>query len=452
MNPRATIALLVFTLLAVGGLVWLGRVAPGTRDAAESRRYAAVFDPEDITEIDIARGDETVSLRRSGDSWNITAPVQDRADPEAVDRLISALRFLAVRDRRTPPDEAAVAEAGLAAPRFRVDLRGAESLRIDIGGNTAMPHELFARSGAKSDILRVPDTIAELAGAPVESFRDPRLTASVSDDIEKFTVRRADGQMTVRRERGEWFIEKPVSAPADPFAVRGFLEPLLGMRVVKFGASAPEATSLPGQTAEISMTPRGGGEDLNLEVMRGADDKAGTVVARFAPRGGLLEVDAAAMRVFDISPEALRDRSLGYAEPDTVDRISVQSGRQTLDLRREGDGWSDRASGRKFGNAQVDELFRSFNAARAVTFEPGTTAAAAGLQPAAKRLLFAAWLSENSAEDAAGGHTIAGAELGNGTGGTIYARRIGGEDIVTVPADLGGVLDRFFAEPAATAR
>lgn len=447
MNPRATIALLVFTLLAVGALFYLRKMAPDSRDAAELRRYALVFDPEEINEIDITRGTETVSLRREENSWRVTAPVDDRAAPEAVDRLISALRFLDVRDRRSSPDDAAVAESGLATPRFRVDLRGEQPLRVDIGGNTALPHEVFARAGGKSDILRVPDTIVELVGAPAESFRDPRLTASVADDIGKFTVRRADGEMTVRRERGRWIIEKPVGADADPRAVAAFLEPLLGLRIVGFGATAPEATSLPGQTATISMTPSGGGEDMNIEVMRGTDAAAKSFVVRFAPRGGLLEVDAAAMKIFDVSPEALRDRSLGYVEPDAVDRVLLQRGGEKNELRRDGDGWVDSANGKKLDNSQVEGLIRLFNETRAISFQPGVTTGSAVLDPPAKKLVFSAWLSENSAEEPAGGHAIAGADLGGQAGDAVYARKSGGSDIVTVPPELGRAVDKFFGEP-----
>ena len=82
MNPRATIALLIVTLLAVGGLFYLRKIAPATRDAEELKRYAAVFDPEEIEEIDIVRGTETISLRRDKDAWQLTAPVTDRA-PQA---------------------------------------------------------------------------------------------------------------------------------------------------------------------------------------------------------------------------------------------------------------------------------------------------------------------------------------------------------------------------------
>jgi hypothetical protein len=449
-NPRATIALLIVTLLAVGGLFYLRKIAPATRDADELKRYAAVFDPEDIEEIDIVRGAETISLRRDKDAWQLTAPVTDRAAPEQVDRLLTAVRFLAVRDRNDSPDDAAVAEAGLASPRLRIDLRGEEPHRLELGANTALPGEVFARVSGKTGVLRVPDDIVKLATAPSESFRDPRLTQSVADDIEKFTVRRADGEMTLRRERGLWIIEKPVSAPADRRAVQEFLEPLLGLRVVKFGAAAPETTALPGQSASITMTPLGGGEDLNLEVMRGPDEASETVVARFAPRGGLIEVDAMARQIFEVSPESLRDKSLGYVETDAVDRISIESDGVLLDLRREGANWTDAARGVSVSTEEAARLIALFNETRAISFQPGMTAKDAGLETPRQRIAFSAWLSENTAEEPAGGHLIAGADFGGEADGAVYAREAGAEEIVTISPELSRQLGELAGRAAGT--
>ena len=361
------------------------------------------------------------------------------------------MRFLDVRDRRDDPDQTAVAEAGVAAPRLRIDLRGGgEARRLELGSNSVLLGEIFARAGG-NDILRVPDAIVELATAPVDNFRDPRLTTAVTDDIEKFTVRRADGEMTLRRERGRWIIEKPVAAGADPRAVRAFLEPLLGLRIVKFQPPAPEAAPLPGQTATLSMTPLGGGEALNLEVLRGSGETVETVVARHAPRGGLLEVDASALRIFEGSPEALRDRSLGYGEPEAVDRITLEAGGRTLQLQRDGDNWQDRASGSVLDGTQVAALIELFNETRATSFQPGLTAEDSGLAPPEQRLVFSAWLSENTAEDAAGGHPIAGVDLGRTEGDKVYARVTGQQEIMTVPPELAETMRQLMgaSEPAA---
>ena len=439
--------MLILAVAAVAALVYARRHIAGTRDAEELRRYAAVFEPGDIKEIDVVRGDETLSFRRENNEWRLTAPVVDRASPEAVDRLILAVRFLEVRDRQPAGDPTSVPDTGLAAPRARIDMRGECDLRLDLGAQAALPGEIFARIGGEKSVLRVADTIAALAGAPVESFRDPCLTNLVADDIEKFTVRRADGEMTVRRERGRWIIDKPVRATADAQAVREFLDPLLGLRITGFAprADAGTAATLPGGSAAISMTPRGGGEDLDIEVRRQrAADGTETATVNLPARGGPLDVDIEALRLFEVSPEALRDRSLGHVDTDTVDRIILESDGRTMTLARDGDAWVAREDGRRVSGEEVEELAAVFNAARVTAFRTTASADDTGLAHPAQRVAFHAWLSENTPEEPAGGHIIAGADLGvSAPDGNVYARAAGSDETVTVPPDLVTALRRL---------
>lgn len=438
MNPRATLFLLLITLLAVGGLFYLRHAVAPTREAAENKRYAAVFDAESVNEIDITRTGGKISLRKEAGQWRLVAPVEDRASPEAVDRLLMAARFMEVRDRQPGRDPEKFQEAALVPPRLRIELRGEESEAIEIGAGTALPQEVFARVDGQRGVLRVADTIVELANAAPETFRDPRLTEFTSDDIEKFTVRRADGEMTVRRERGRWVIDKPVRAPGDTQAVREFLDPLLGLRIVSFGAAAEaNAATLPAQEAAISLTPRGGGDDLELRVMGAEAPSAGSLAAIFKPRGGDIVVDGVASSLFNLSPEQLRERSLGYVDADTVDRIRLESDGKTVTLQREGNDWVDDTDGTKRSAAEIEKLITNFNEAKVSGFRTTETAEMTGLSTPRQKILFYAWLTENTAEDAAGGHVIAGANFGYATAdGNVYARSATGDETVTIPAAL----------------
>lgn len=448
MNPRATLALLVVTLLAVGGLVFLRVSVPASRDRQEMERYAAVFDPEDIGALEIQRGSETLRLQRENMTWRITSPVEDRASPEAVDRLLSTARFLEVRDRAPISEAALLADSGLKTPRFRLRLEGARGHQIDLGAESTVPGQVFARTGGQDDILRVPATLVELVSAPVDSFRDPRLTDLVSDDIDKFTVRRDDGEMTLRRERGRWIIDKPVRTDADPRAVAAFLEPLLGLRITGFTpSSAPTdgPETLPGRIATLALTTRAGSE-ADIEITRGfgTDDREQPVTAQFAPRGGPLAVDPSALAIFDVSPEALRDRTLGFVDEDTVDRVVLTSGDRTLTLTRSEEGWIAREPGRPADSTLVTGLIETFNTTRVDAFRPPADSGQTGLNPPVASVTFLAWLSENSAEDAAGGHILARADLGHAASDqTVYARTDRDGEIVTVGNALSTSVQRL---------
>lgn len=438
MNPRATLILLALTLLAVGGIFYLRQSVLPTREAAENKRYAAVFDPETIDEVDITRGSGKVSLRKEAGGWRITEPVADRASPEAVDRLLMTARLMEVRDRQPGRKPEKFPEAALVPPRLRIELRGEKSIGLDIGAGTALPKEVFARVAGAPGVLRVADTIVELADAATENFRDPRLTEFTTDDIEKFTVRRADGEMTLRRERGRWVIDKPVRATADPQAVRAFLDPLLGLRVYSFGGATDNpAATLPAQEAAISLTPRGGGEDLELRVESAGSEGAVKLPAFFKTRGGNLVIDGGAAALFTVSPEQLRDRSLGYADLDTIDRIRLASDGTAVTLQREGADWVGMEDKQIRTAEAVAKLVDVFNETKVGGFRTTESVDATGLAAPRQKIAFCTWLSENTAEDAAGGHVVAGANLGFAApDGGLYARPEGSDETVTVPAAL----------------
>lgn len=440
MNSRATLLLLFVTLAVLGGLYILRQTVEPSRQAAEGRRYALTFDPESVREIGILRGKESISLHKEEAGWKITAPVVDRASPEAVDRLLLAVRFLEVHDRYPGREAEKFPESGLIPPRFHLELRGSRDLGLDLGAGTALPQEVFARITGERGVLRVADTLVDLADNPVDSFRDPRLTDLVADDIEKFTVRRADGEMSLRRERGRWMLDKPVRAKADPRAVRAFLEPLLGMQILSFGAQAKAvdpAAALPGQEASISLTPHGGGDDLELRV-RGEGNGEKPQAAFFKPRGGDLTVNgAAAASLFSISPEALRDKSLGFVDLDTVDRIRLESDGTSVTLRREGEAWVGDSDGKPRRAEDVNKLVTAFNSAEVNAFRTAESVADTGLNSPEQKVFFESWLSENTPEESAGAHPIAGVELGKvAADGGIFARAAGSEETVTIPAGL----------------
>ena len=254
---------------------------------------------------------------------------------------------------------------------------------------------------------------------------------------EAFIDRRylADGGLAPRSAAGAT-IDDPAEAAAQ--AVREFLDPRLGLRIVSFGAAAETgAATLPAQEAAISLTPRGGGDDLELRIRSADDASAESLAANFKPRGGDIAVDALASSLFKVSPEQLRDRSLGYVDLDTVDRIRLESEGKAVTLQREGEDWVGDTDGAKRSGEEMAKLVSAFNDAEVGGFRTTETAEMTGLTAPRQKIVFYAWLTENTAEDAAGGHVIAGADFGyTAADGNVYARSTTGDETVTIPAGL----------------
>ena len=89
------------------------------------------------------------------------------------------------------------------------------------------------------------------------------------------------------------------------------------------------------------------------------------------------------------------------------------------------------------GNEDVAKLVAAFNEAKIGAFRTAESAEETGLIVPPQRIVFYAWLSENTAEEVAGAHAIAGADLGRPSpDGAFFARATGSEETVTVAAAL----------------
>ena len=98
----------------------------------------------------------------------------------------------------------------------------------------------------------------------------------------------------------------------------------------------------------------------------------------------------------------------------------------------------------------MTRLLEVFNGARVASFAPSAGAAETGLENPSIRLRFYSWLSENSAEEPAGGHLVAGAEFGRtAPDGNIYARAEGTGETITVTPEILAEISALAGLPSA---
>ena len=112
-----------------------------------------------------------------------------------------------------------------------------------------------------------------------------------------------------------------------------------------------------------------------------------------------------------------------------------------MTLQRDGEGWTGVEDGRSRHAEEIAELVELFNTTHVEGFRTAASAAETGLDAPAQKVVFYAWLSENSAEEAAGAHPIAGFEAGRpAPDGKIYARATGSDETVTIAPELPAML------------
>ena len=112
------------------------------------------FDRDRVESIQVLSGGESFTLARSGNAdWNITRPVQFRADPSAVEGLRARLETAQMKSIITP--EATVADLrtfGLDKPSRTVVLNAGEPTTLDFGGE-AEDGGIYARESSRPNVV-----------------------------------------------------------------------------------------------------------------------------------------------------------------------------------------------------------------------------------------------------------------------------------------------------------
>ncbi len=290
-----------------------------------------------------ARG-STIRVERRGEGWRMTAPVEDRADAAAVERLLGAAEFLEPTRvlGSTPVDG-----AGLTPPSVKLTLVDASRRHhLELGARAPGGQGVYARGwtgeapGDAATMVCPGELLELLRGAPT-SLRDRQLVPLYSARISSITIHDSAGSWSVSRAKKGWHVERDgARTRGRELAVRRLLAALLALRAATLEGPAPAGTAV---SQWISVMGAG---ERSVKLSR-----AGACPGR-ADRALLLAVEAPAARrtwacvdradtaALTPAPGALRDLKLTRLQVADLGKVLVHMETRTALLERGPDGWS----------------------------------------------------------------------------------------------------------------
>ncbi|MEE8110012.1 MAG: DUF4340 domain-containing protein [bacterium] len=167
----------------------------------------------EIAQITFERGGKRFALHKKGkEAWDLVEPIQAKGDIEAVNRTLELLlsgkaqRFLA----ETPTD-ADLSKYGLAPPRIRVTLAGAEGKNPDvflIGKQDKGTKGHYARKEGTGPVFELERfSVDDLPKGPLEA-RTRRIFEFEKEAVEKIELEGPKGKWVIRMaEKDEWEVE-----------------------------------------------------------------------------------------------------------------------------------------------------------------------------------------------------------------------------------------------------
>ena len=443
MKFRTTLILLAIAA-GLGGLILvLNRQGISTRET-QGRTYVVQVDRSKIDGLKIQNGDTEIELRRTGESWTMIKPIQDRGDSSVVDQIFTSLEVLRPEDTlgdlgSGDKRKSKLREFGLAKPRLRLKLKG-KKVPGDLlfGEDAAVEGKGYLRVEGEEVVFIVSNQLKDILSRNPDSFRDHRLTPFLTTEIDHAVFRSPSGEVELAEERDDWQIVRPTKARASNQAVEDLLKKINSATIGDFvGNDKAIAGGLdaPGRAVTLAA----GDDKVEIDIGGGTQNDPSTIYVRVPGRPSIFLVDASLSAMVDVKPNDLRDRRIMRINPDLIDRITIEKpGQPRLVLTRTQDHWV--VASPENGPADVsavNQFIHTLNNHDVAGFvsDTATDLARYGLDETAMRITFSSYAAENTAESNAGEQPIATLLLGRTENGITYARIADEPYIVSIPQE-----------------
>jgi hypothetical protein len=219
-----------------------------TADTAATKHPKLVTaDSSKVTDLEIhsVSGDVT-SLKKSGESWQIVAPVQADADSAEIGSLVSTVTSLEAQ-RTVDEHPANLAGFGLAPARFSVAYKQAGDAtmhRVNFGSKTAAGSDTYAQVEGQPAVVLVSSYVEDQINRGTFDLRDKSALKVSRDGVDQITIEPASGTKVSATKKGsDWRLTAPADARADFGAIDGIVSRLSGakMKAIVAPGSRPPA-------------------------------------------------------------------------------------------------------------------------------------------------------------------------------------------------------------------
>lgn len=178
----------------------------------------------DSMQVDVPATGATTTLKKSGETWAVTAPVSVAADTASVSSMTSALATIDI-DRVVDENPTSLTAYGLDVPAITVAFTSSGTKHtLNIGNKTPTGSGLYARVDGQPRLLLIPAFHEETFRKSTFDLRDKRALNFDRERVDAITLAGRDGSpISLTQKNGNWRFTAPLEAPADFSPVDGLV-------------------------------------------------------------------------------------------------------------------------------------------------------------------------------------------------------------------------------------
>src|SRR2546422_629965 len=340
-----TTAILAVVLLALGAFYYVYEIRGGPERAKVEAQKGRLWtvDAADVTEVELRRGGEVVTLKREPDGWRLVGPVTARGDRGKVDETLTTLTTARV-DREIESAPTRLEAYGLDKPAAVVTLRlkNGRQLGLQLGVKNPTGVWVYAREADKPAVFVVSDTVLRDVTRPLADLRDKTVLAFGQRQVTAFEVVTPEETLAVEQVDGRWRLTRPVALAADAETVTAFLDKLGSTRIKEFVAESPKSLAPYGLVRPLRVSIHTGRDKdrATASLLIGSVDKAKQGAYAMRPgESSVLLLPAEAWAIVPKNVAVLRNKVVVEVDRDKVARVDLESPKGKVALTQEQNRW-----------------------------------------------------------------------------------------------------------------
>lgn len=280
-------------------------------------------DEKDVEAISIGKGDAQIVLRRDGDSWRLTEPVQTIADSTEVGSLLHTL-LDTQEERRIEETPKNLGDYGLERPSLRLSLTlksGRTLPAILLGDLNPNGRSVYAKRPDQPAVFLVTVMVRLRTDKKPDDFRDKTLLVLEPNQVTQVELIGKGQPISLSRSQGKgWEITKPIRAKADAAVIGQMLWKIKDTRIDRFADAGPDAKHRYGlDRPDLTVELNDAGTVKRL-LLKKTDDPRDGLYAMAEPGTDVVTLDTALLADLSKSPSDLIDRTAPESSPASSSR------------------------------------------------------------------------------------------------------------------------------------
>jgi len=327
MKFKNTIFLGIFVVLLAAYVYFVEIKIEAEKEAKkEKARKVFLIEKEDVTGLTInKKGTSPIIFRKTGDTWNITRPVEYKADQSEIDNILSAIKN-AEKERIVSDDSSGFSTYGLDQPEITLEFSNnlGKKNTLFIGNENPTGSYVFIRKDTSKEVLLTNKRIFTTTKKNLYEYRDKTILDFDRNKVNKF-IREKDGEeIILSREFGEEFeIDKPISTKADGSEVMSVFNSILNGKVKEFideETSDLKKYGLDNPYIKFEMFIGENNAKKSLLIGKKVDNK---YFAKDDSKKAIFKIDSSIVAKLGFDLFDIRDKSIVEFKTDSINVVEV---------------------------------------------------------------------------------------------------------------------------------